>query len=182
MATSQNEALSVSQLLERDPNDLCTWVQEAQEGRKSVPDDFNWLGLAECAGQNAQKSDAADLVWARIAVAVYEALANEHPDSSFLLSAMFIRARMIGLLGPRARDAVLDPDTIRDWFSKDLSFGADEAVARSEAAWKSRNVDELRTLRRIKNKIAVIEHLRSGKRTPALDEYTGWLAVQDKLP
>lgn len=182
MATSQTEALSVSQLLERGPNDLWTWVQEAQEGRKSVPDNFNWHGLAECAGQNAHKPDAENLVWARIAVAVYEALANEHPDSSFLLSAMFIRARMIGLLGPRPKDAVLDPDMIRAWFSKDLSCGPDEAMARSEAAWKSRNVAELRTLRRIKNKLAVIEHLRSGKRSPPFDEYTGWLAVQDKLP
>ena len=99
MAKPQRQKL-VNQLLKQDPSQVEAWMQRVRSGQEKAPEGFNWLGLAEGAAFNARTET--DLTWAKVAISIYEDLANHSKGSdghSFMLSALNLRAYLIVKLG-----------------------------------------------------------------------------------
>lgn len=132
------------------------------------------------------------LAWADAAIAAYGQLVRKSPvrdRNAYEDSAMNLRAFLISRLGAIPGHRVLDATEIVYWFFDNLRMTPGEAGERSRA-WKSgflnredtRRVNEVRQLRRIKNRATILALLaESGQLepTPALRE---WLALREQLP
>src|SRR5438874_1213264 len=97
---------AVSKLLEQDPASIYQWVRQVQAGQESVPEGFNWLGLAEVATSRASLEphlgEQQDLVWAHVALATYLYLINTNTSGncdSLELSMMHLRVLFIKRYG-----------------------------------------------------------------------------------
>src|SRR5215208_8134570 len=71
-ATDNNERKknlrSVNELPTWKPAEVQAWLDSVLSNKEELPKDFNWLLLAEYAGQLARRSD--DLEWARVSTRV----------------------------------------------------------------------------------------------------------------
>jgi hypothetical protein len=180
----------VNRLLEQEPEQVEMWLRRAWAGDIDGLERFNWLLLAEGAAFNAlsgrqPNSNPPDLRWARLATAVYDRLATSAPDessmASFQNSSMNLRAAMIARLGPAKGDPVLDPDTIERWFFQNLPTSLDDAAAKA-SSWKNLSLEEIRKLRRLKNRLSVIRLVRGTVQFQRNEELDAWLSVSDRLP
>ncbi len=132
------------------------------------------------------------IAWADAAVAAYSYLASVssgREKESYQDSVMNLRAFMISRLGSIPGDRILDAADIVYWFFDIVDTTPQKAMKKS-LFWReslphntqSRQVTEIRRLRRIKNRLAPIAVLtESGQLepTPALRE---WLALRGQLP
>jgi len=144
---------------------------------------FNWHGFAEVA---ATKAHAATTItdaeaWASISVRFYERLA-EHA-ATFELSAMHVRASMISRYGESAQHPVRDMQNLVAWFRQNIPMpiaDVEREATRMRALpieqW-SEHLDLVRTLRALKNRIAVFEAFDHPP-----DELRPWLALAALLP
>lgn len=152
----------------------------------------NWLGLAFAAADHALDAfesgqTAAGLEWSRCATGVYDALAIDFPDHrhGYERSSMCARVNAIRNAGPVSGDPVLDPSVVTKWFLTSLDQSLQSAVQqsrrfRAHLAGEKLDVEELRALRLIKNRLNVVVHLASTVEfEPELQE---WLDVRDLLP
>jgi hypothetical protein len=118
-----------------------------------------------------------------ITVLIYDRLAKlarESAGESFLISSMLLRAAMIAELGDIPGHIVLDIDRVINWFCHSLKMSPDEATKKA-ANWRNCSIDEIRELRRIKNRLNVISVLvESGTFVPI--ELSTWLSLQGQLP
>ncbi len=176
-------------LLRQDAVETRAWLTRAWAGAEIVPEDFNWLGLAEAATFTAQEGN--DLMWAQVAVAVYDHLASGSAmgnGSGYANSAMHLRAVMIRRFGPCDGDPVLDVHRLVQWIRDSLTLPSHEAVRRA-TAWRDadmeeqlRRIDDVRQLRAIKNRLAVLELVAApGPFHPPADVQL-WLDVRHLLP
>lgn len=179
----------LNELLQQDANDVLVWLKQVWSGQLRSPTNFNWHGLAEAAAFDARSynGDGSLIInktWAEVATSIYDYLAEqagEPAGESFLISSMLLRAGMIAELGFIPGDPVLDIDRVINWFSHSLRISLDEARKKA-ANWKNCNIEEIRELRRIKNRLKVISLLvESGKCVPN-GELSSWLSLGSKLP
>lgn len=182
MVTTANE------LLMKEPNQVQAWVEQARCGQIAVPSDFNWLGLAysaaEAARDLAARGDRAALAWAGAAISVYDYLASEAAadvTSEFERDAMFVRAAMIAGFGAVPGHPVLDIATIERWFIDRLPWSRDEAMSMAEN-WTQRPIDQIRQLREIKNRLAVIKSVMDAGYLRDNEPLRQWVEIRDSLP
>jgi hypothetical protein len=163
-------------------------MEERRSKGSSTPDDFNWLGLAYSAASNA--FEAADkgckdeaLAWADVAIKAYEHLisVNVHGVSELERSAMFVRARMIGIFGTISGHPILDPAVVEQWFLDRLPVSLDEATTMT-SDWKERPIAEIRELREIKNRLAVIQSFMDDGHLTDSAILRQWLMMHERLP
>lgn len=195
--TEGGDIESVGRLADAEPEQVSAWLESVRGGRREAPENFNWHGLAQTAASLAQEADApeAQLGWARVAVAVYDWLAGQPgvaPDS-FTASAMNLRADMISRLGDEPGHPVLDMSLVTGWFWDRLPMPFEEAE-RAAAAWREKldsgkvsemtepEVEKVRSLRQIKNRLGVIRQLVAARRLPPDPELGAWLALRERLP
>lgn len=176
-------------LLQEDVLHVLAWIDEVRMSRQEVPGNFNWLGLAEAAALRARS--ALDPAWARVAIAAYDQITG--PDKprdreAILCSSMQLRAYMIATLGPRPGDTVLDPEVVLNWFTANLPFSLDHATkvvaslrGLDEQGMRQR-IDEMRQMRRLKNRTFVLKTLSSSDRIQLSQEAQSWIALWDELP
>jgi hypothetical protein len=179
--------ITANDLLQRGPARAQAWLDHVQAGRIAAPADFNWLGLAQVAAQQATYgsdaiSDDEALAWARIAVDVYDRLANRaKPNSNnrneFERSAMFVRAALINRFGAQPGHPLLDPHVIEQWFFDRLSLSPDQAIQMTNESY-----DRFLQLRAIKNRLAVIELLMSEGHWRDNAALQQWVEIRDRLP
>jgi hypothetical protein len=182
-------AISVNDLARQSPDHIREWVEAIRSGSVAAPGDFNWLGLAYSAARNA--AQAADhgceddaLAWAGVAIAAYGYLSGVHgpPDASEdERSAMVVRADMIGRFGAVPGHPILDPASVERWFVDRLPLSLEDATAMTED-WTKRPVDEIRMLREIKNRLAVVQALSEGGVLSDSATLRLWLEIHDRLP
>ena len=178
----------LNKLLQQDATEVLAWLKEVWSGELRSPINFNWHGLAEAAANEARLnygdgSPVFNLTWAEIAILIYDRLAElagELAGESFLISSMLLRAAMIAELGVIPGHPVLDIDRVINWFFHSLKMSPDEATKKA-ANWRNCSIEEIRELRKIKNRLNVISVLvESGKFVPI--ELSTWLSLQSQLP
>jgi len=170
------------------PAEVQAWLDSVLSGREELPKDFNWLLLAEHAGQLARESD--DLEWARVSTRVYDWLhrveLDGNDDSSMALRAYFINKR-----GSVSGDPLLDPNVILNWFYESLRMSFTEAelgIPKCKETIAKGNIKEpqdlqlCRELRQIKNKLTIINWLVEGDTLHPDKELSKWLDIKATLP
>src|SRR5688572_4958972 len=96
-----NDALFIN-LLAGSAVEARDWLHKVVNDEIEFPYDFNWQGFAEVAAANARlemnaREKARSLVWAEVAITIYERLSNDadaDAKTSFENSAMLTRAVM----------------------------------------------------------------------------------------
>ena len=173
----------ISTLLERGPLAVKKWLAGVEPGNQLSTERFNWLGLAEAAASNARSG--LDLDWADVAISLYSGLARKlDSDSrreSLMYSQMNLRAFLIARLGSVSGHPILDPQTIIDWFRDALVISAKEASAKA-AHWPQLDLNSIRELRRIKNRLSPIRVLEDANVLPAEHGLGDWLSIREQLP
>ena|SRR5438876_5265581 len=169
-------------LKEQDASRVQAWLDSVWSGQQQAPDDPNWWqAVAYDAAQKARLGS--DLTWAQVATSVYDHLATQADNAgrnSFMLSSMMLRADMISRLGVVPGHPVLDIDNISRWFFDSLEIPYEEA-SRQADAWTELQVEDIRKLRAIKNRLGVIK-LLSDEGLLDDTELSKWLLLRDKLP
>jgi hypothetical protein len=172
-------------LLRRTPDDIEAWlVSEMDAG--TLPEGFNWRGLAEVAANNALPLEPAGpnqtLPWARVARLAYGRLgdSNERERTKREHDLMRLRAELILRLGPRQGDEFLDCETIFDWFLATHANSFD-VVQQDAACWRDLPIERIRELRAVKHGISILRRLQACDRYAA-PEVQRWLQLWDRLP
>lgn len=180
--------ISVNDLLAQDVNSTIYWLTQVEANQQAVHPTFNWLGLAQSAASEAHHHRKLNhkevaLAWALVAVKAYEHLVQSDSQGrhSYEQSAMMLRAKMIEIYRPVADDPVLDVATIIKWFSDQLPYSL-EHVQYLSTDWREQSIDVIRTLRHIKNRLAVVRLLVDAGHLNDNHEVTKWLALRNKLP
>jgi hypothetical protein len=171
-------------LLHQSPSEVLNWLRSAWSDPRIMPEGFNWLGLAEGAGTKANLN--ADLQWAEVAIRIYEWLASRANDEdirhSDLSSAMSLRASMINKKHQTIPDhIVLDSQRIVNWFYSKLNMYDDEVVPMIEN-WRALPLDQIRTLKRIKNRLSILKALVAQGYIQPDESLQTWLELYSKLP
>ncbi len=161
-----------------------TWLDGRVIGEAVGGEPFNWDLFASVTASRA--GNERNLSWAHIALHVYENLARRSsPElaSSFMFSAMNLRARMIMELGAREGDAILDPEFVAVWTLGFVTITLEEAlrISSSPEHWKDLPPDKLLQVRRIKNALNVIELISDSGVLKKHPELEGWLRIKDRL-
>lgn len=170
----------LNQLLLRPPSEVELWLQQPD-----APTGFNWLGLAEVAGNKAMRGDRdTDLAWARVSVSVRYRLAEMMGESSEysgqITSAMRLRAELINRYGHVDGDPLLDCQAIFRWFI-DRHAGQFDQAAVDTNHWLDLPIERMRELRRIKEELNVLRRLDHCA-LATNDEFQRWLALWTRLP
>ncbi|WP_335017143.1 hypothetical protein [Nostoc sp.] len=128
-------------LLQKDPEQVRTWLRMVWAEQQQVPEKFNWLGLAEVstfraqelANEESNESHSESLTWAEIASSVYEFLAENNLSFSerYLDSLMGLRTYMILKFGALPGNRVLDIQQIVNWFFDNLHISYEEALIKA---------------------------------------------------
>lgn len=165
------------------------WLNELRAGKAAVPVAVHLFDLAQLAGFQSQSApphpaEGSDLEWARVAVALFEEGLRQGVTTNIESAtnrAMLLRVRMIGRYGNVSGDVVLDADIIRDWFYRDLRLSGEEAVMRGDR-WRELPLEQIRELRRIKNRLSIIQALAATRKGPLANDLREWLSIRERLP
>ena len=172
-------------LLASAPSAVKRWLTNVEPGQQSPSQKFDWLGLAEATASKARSE--MDLDWAEIAISIYNQLARkvDSPSrkESLMYSQMNLRAFFISRLGPTANHLVLDPQPIVKWFFDNLRISVEEASEKA-SHWTELDIESIRELRRIKNRLAPIKLLKDARMLPQdFDSMlSSWLGIRSQLP
>ncbi len=181
---------TANDLIQRDYQEISAWLDAVWKHEITPPSDFSWDGLAEVLGQNADMANMSDdpamsLKWTRLAVAVYSHLLSQ-PNvpfrESLLDSQMTLRANMIGKFGTKTGDPILDVTTIVDWFFQETTLPFEVAVKKATDWQKTQIIEDMRVLRRIKNRLGVISRLDEMGQLPDDKTLRKWLSIRPQLP
>lgn len=149
--------------------------------------DFNWLGLAECAGtrayaENESKFSEENALWAKIAIIVYEKLAvlSEKGLDGFESSAMMLRAYVISKNRMIRQDPFFSEKIIYDWFKKRLPFSYEDAKKLIDNEIKAPT--DVLLLRKLKNRISVVNFVLQGGGACADRDVLSWASLWPQLP
>ena len=176
-------------LLELPADAVKEWLTSVWTGDEQAPEQFNWLGLADSIAFNATSStkqglDSADLDWACIAILIYQYLAKQSNIAgrdSYLNSALNLRVFMINRFGSIPGDPVLDLEQVLQWFLDGLPLTLEDTMRKS-AHWQNLDHSEILELRRIKNRLSILEHLSKDSRLKLEQDIEVWLSIRERLP
>lgn len=184
----------LDQLSFREASTIKEWLKNVNSGKVIVPKDFNWIGLADRAAFMARKLDRFNennLIWAKIAVEIYEKLAqNNLGEESFQRSAIMLKAHLIIKVGSHIDPDFLSIDRIIDWFFNNLEISYDEILNKIEY-WQKHskskeqildNLEEVKKMRKIKIRLKVIKLLADADKILINQELKNWISLFDKLP
>ncbi len=189
--TQSPPIISIDRILEQNPKSVLAWVKNTLSAQTTVPQDFNWLLLADVSSESARKGEnnagLFDRTWAEVATATYDRLAEaaeqKKPGSSesLRISSMMLRAGAIAKYGIILNDSVLDVNLILQWFWDNIKESRED-VEQKAANWKTLPIQEIRELRQLKNRLKVIAALASGDKYVLDEELKSWLLLREKLP
>ncbi|WP_199248336.1 hypothetical protein [[Phormidium] sp. ETS-05] len=181
-----------NQILQQDAESAWAWLQNILARDSDLPAEFNWLGLAEAAADNAYASSSyeantTDIKWVEIATTIYERLAaiadkaKSGSGESLRISAMMLRAGMIDKFGVVYDHPVLDINIIFQWFRQNLKLSCEE-VEKKAANWRVLPVEEIRELRQLKNRLQVISAINDSNKFGLEPDIKAWLSLRKQLP
>jgi len=188
--------ITVAEILMLEPKNLQKWVQSALTREFDVDANFNWLGLAEVLAFNAREgNDVSErILFAGLAVTIYDWLAKtedpEHSDS-YIDSAIAVRVYMLSNNYVDSFHPILGINRIkRPW--EGAKFSPSEALEIAESFRDKLKIgssqislperEKIRELRRIKNKMSLINQLPADSDLLKEAKSNGWLEVYSRLP
>jgi hypothetical protein len=173
--------LALGALLSSGPESVRNWFETLKAGRIEPPTQWNLLGLAEGAALRARKELSRD--WLRLAVDILEYLARVEGRSgeSRILASMHLRAFFIIRMGENSDEALLTLRPIVEWFRKKVTTPTEQALSAS-ANWSALPIQEIRSLRDIKNMLAVFKELDKAGLLEPYPDIKRWLEIRDQLP
>lgn len=179
----------LNELAQQDPTQVRAWLETIWARRPDVSLHFNWIGLFEIAMFNAMAAaelcrKQESLAWANVAKSIYVLLTdhNERRPKSAVNSLMLTRASLIATFGTCANHDILDADDIVNWFFSELDMSYSEAV-QAVAVWSQKlDLDMMRKLRNIKNRLLVMERLFMRDQLLMSEALCNWLDLKPLLP
>jgi hypothetical protein len=178
-------------LFELSAGEIDEWLHLLEIGEQPYPTDFNWLGLAEMADTRMQtqthaKNISESLEWAKVKISALRVLS----DISFEISEMQTRAFLIGNFGARTGDSILDFSILNDWFCNSVTVSLDDVIqqakdvriALSNNDRAKLDIEKLRELRLLKNKIYVFKILKETDVLLNHSKINDFLGIFDLLP
>jgi hypothetical protein len=186
MNRPNNSTQQITKLLQLDASELLAWQKDAWTGKLPIPEEFNWLGMAEVAAFNANSkiNREKSLQWAKVAISTYEYLiknADLAGKNSFVCSLMNLRACMIIRHGTVPQDCVLDIKHVIDLFFFNTHMSYTEAATKA-TAWKDLSMRDIQELRRIKNRLSALKLLSDTGKIIPNQELKNWLHLREQLP
>ncbi|MEG5058763.1 hypothetical protein QUB60_12130 [Microcoleus sp. A2-C5] len=189
--TQSPPTVSIDRILEQNRKSVLAWVKNTLSAQTTVPQDFNWLLLADVSSAKARKGEnnagLFDRTWAEVATAIYDRLAEaaeqKKPGSgeSVRISSMMLRAGAIAKYGIVPNDSVLDVNLILQWFWDNIKDSRED-VEQKAGNWQTLPIEEIRELRQLKNRLKVIAALASSDKYVLDEELKAWLLLREKLP
>ncbi len=181
---------SVAELMQQEARFVALWLDTRLTQDQADEESFHWQGLAQGAATQACKKN--DLEWAAIAIRLYEwletAVPNTPPDS-FLHDTMFLRVNMIVAMGPQTGHPILDPAVIVSSFEAIAPSPSEmKAIAQRSrrenlhAALEVHGVQELKRLRRIRNRFYPVKLLSENGLLESESRLEAWMALYESLP
>ncbi len=180
---------ALNDILQMDSAQVFDWLNNNWSSGNEDNKNFNWIGLAQAAAQNA--ATQRDTTWALVATTIYDYLSQslhvQHSES-FMNSSMNIRAYMIRLLGNQTGDHILDIDRLVSWFFSDLTIIPSEALhvasewKESEDSTRREHLDDVRQMRRIKNRLSILKTAFANDTLHPSESLREWLLIWDYLP
>ena len=191
----------LNQLLEQEPEEVRIWLDEVISKHKKAPDNFNWslfTSKTSSFASSALKSGYNNLIWIEIAIAAYQFLLEICPQMyEFCLDAVIsLRIFAIINLGVIENHPILDVKEILALTLNHIEISPRKALLQSQN-WKEtlkqsdtpetqaafeQNLQKIRSLRKIKTKVAKIKTLVERKRLEPNSEIESWLRVWSYLP
>ena len=185
--------LEIQDVIELDPIELQKWVRSRITDQYRNDKNFNWLGLAQALSVDTRDTNNVDkkILFAETAVEIYEWLANQgdppHSDSN-IDSAMLILIYMLSSNFVELSHPTLGEGKLSSLFWKGINLSPAEALIMAEelkdkySQLSSSELDKLKKLRRIKNKLNLTKNLPSDSNLLAEIKLKGWLGICEMLP
>lgn len=174
--------ITVQELLKKSPDFVLEFLTTYSPGE----DEFNWLGLAECAATNIHLnggSNSPDLKWAKISLFAYHKLIQLFPEGAerFLHSEMYIRLGLIKKLGPDPEQPLLQLTPFQNWIltGKFASLTQINGLAEN---WPKQPISIIRKLRYLKTRLKILGKLEEYGTLELSDSDKAWLALIPHLP
>jgi hypothetical protein len=174
-------------LINRGPEWLGSYLRPFEDGE---PIPRNMLGIYSGAAFLAVHENS--LEWAGIAIraaALFALQDGGRHRESILRRTMRLRAGFIARMGSRPNHPVLGKKQIVDWFTTSLELSMDEVMEKS-ARWNASRslskaqltLDELRQLRWIKCRLAVVKILGDCGELSIDSPLKAWLEIYAQIP
>lgn len=176
-----NDTQFLNNLEQQKPSKIIELIRSIKEERVSIPENFNWLGLAQVSSLNARTDKTNNLLWAMVAIEAYNfSMKNVDCRESNLRSIMFLRVYFIERYGSKINDPILDFNQVVQWFFQSLTISLNEAKEIADN-WNELDIDKIKELRKIKNRLAVFKELSTSLLEP-YPELREWIMIYNKLP
>lgn len=158
---------------------LVHWLEDLNEGRESLPEDFDWDLCTERIYSIAFRESRLNPDYAKSLTLVCVYLFKEGNQGA-MLSALNVRLNVLDLDLDHDINGFFAPNviisTVKNLLDTDL-----ETVILQSANWKSENIETIRKLRVIKNWLKIIlmlEEITAQK----YSEFDDWKAILPMLP
>jgi hypothetical protein len=199
-------SIDLNSLVQREPQEIKSLIDQFVSGENVFPENFNWLGLAELSGSMArEKADLSSFnlscSWAEISICIYEILANLSTNLSekfaFEESSMFLRANLIKKFGAKENDFVLDQNEILNWFHRNLGFMtiqefkeeiliANELKSRLSSVELPEEIQNytnlVKRLRSIKRSLSIVKLIAESEKVVLSPQVSQWISVWKNIP
>ena len=176
--------MTVNDLLKLPGIEALGWAEAVWVGQQYSPISFNWLLLAEAAASQVHHVPI-DLSWAELSVRVYDRLsAQTRTPDSLENSAMLLRVACLQYENPQPGHIVLDTEILFRWWAErlDCSFAWAEARSPPQPVGTSITIDDIKRLRRIKNRLNILAPLQGNSQVTLPPDLLPWLALRSQLP
>lgn len=167
------------------------WAWSGGISREQNFEEFNWwLGIAEIATTIAFREYRAqqgpiDLRWVRIALKIYDHIGVGSAKESIMLSAMNLKALLLLSAEQETTGSLASIDEIVKWFWDNLTVSLEDVHALlpfDNVRLQSMNREQILTLRRVKQRLSIMDRLRKGNKLTATPELSRWLEIARQLP
>lgn len=158
---------------------LIHWLSDLEKDNEKLPVNFDWLFFAEKISSKAFSENHFDLGFAKSAVLIYERIYKDG-NTGALLSAMYIRLRILEIVPASELDPFLKPEIIKDTVKERLTLTAIE-TKKMAGNWQMLDIENIKLLRTFKNWGTIL--LRLEKIThKEYDEFEEWKKIVHLLP
>lgn len=187
----ENALALIQFLTKQNPTYVQKWLQEAWEGTRTLPTNFNWKQLAMAlevlAKQDRETNNLEpDREWAKVAASLFEYLSNTVDDDEkqfFQERLIELKAYCIAHLGVIEGDPLLDAQQIVRWFKINTPFTLEEVEKKVlSESFKDSDFVEISRLLRLKKWLLWLQWLWDRGRLPHDDDLGRWLAIRRNLP